>query len=301
MGCALLARAQDVVVRTTSVRTAWDRGPACRECASGPAFGDRPDPRGIIFSTMRGSHESSISRYGGQWWFPRVYVALFAILAACFIIELAVGPISAMATGFLLGYVVLLSLLIALSSSVWRKIVLTESQLRVPKGFGFGSTKIPVSEIAGVGLLYCYWPRWTGYRQVNRWSLYFWRSDGSRISDPAFGIVDKEKEPKGVRLKQRRLDEAWVAERMANASSDHLAQSNPGRIASDIYQRVVDLQGPSGSLTVNQLQKTSGSWSNQDPAALTIGYWSPDGTLGATRWAQEREAPENPPIGWANR
>ncbi len=187
---------------------------------------------------------------------------------------------------------------VGISSPALRRISLSESILRIPKGWG--AVKIPVEEVAGIGLLFRYWPLGTGWNKTHSWDLTIWRTDGTYQCDFAVSVFDRHQGPSGVRLKPRMLDDAIVVTKLAGVDSATLASSRAGEVATEIYGNVRDLQGDKGPLATLELQKHA-SWSNQDRAPLTIAFWSPDGEMGPTHWAREREAPENPPIGWANR
>jgi hypothetical protein len=177
----------------------------------------------------------------------------------------------------------------------WRRISLDERALRIPRGLR--SSKISIADIAGVGLIYCYWPRGTGWGKTSNWDLFVWRSDGSYIADFAVSWVDLH-ERSG--WKPAHLDDAVVASKVELVDARRIADSKPARVASDVYSRVAALQGPTGPLTTRQLQMHA-SWAFSDKPPLHIGYRSPDGEMGPTRWATEREALADPPIGWANR
>jgi hypothetical protein len=253
---------------------------------------------GKIDCSSMSPHKLPVTKYGGQKWWWRFYAASVVLLAA-WIFVLLFSSTSGVTVYSIFG-LIWLSLLITLagaSNPAWRKVKLTDSALLIPKGFG--TISIPISDIAGIGLLFCYWPFGTGWRKTPSWDLFVWRVDSSCEKDFAVSYFDRKQELPGLQLKPRRVDQDYVATRVRRADASRLAASRPGQVALDIYKRVLAAQGASGPLARQQLQKTA-SWSNQDRAPLTIAYWSPDGNIGASRWAQEREAPENPPIGWAN-
>jgi hypothetical protein len=185
------------------------------------------------------------------------------------------------------------SLFAMMFSGSWRRVKLTESTLHIPKRLG--ASRMAVSDVAGVGLLFC-WQSIGG--PFGRWDLFVWRSDGCYERCPSISCFDTAQGPPGLHMKPRIMSEGYVAGWLARADASRLASSRPGRIATDLYQRVLAVQGTDGPLARCELQKQA-SWSNRDRDPLTILFWSPDGEMGAARWAQEREAP--PPIGWANR
>lgn len=206
------------------------------------------------------------------------------------------------------GLFILFGLLcLAALGQAWRRIALSGSVLRIPKGFN-GWVEIPVRDIAGVGLLFCQFPFGTGPgpEGVSSWALAFWRTDGTRALDRAVCVVlpPKSAHKRGqwssgsVRLKPRFVDEAFVENLLAETDMQRLNSSKPARIALDIYQRVLAAQGTTGPLATQHLQRCD-SWANSDSPPLTIAYWSPDGAVGKNRWARDREPPANPPVGWA--
>jgi hypothetical protein len=198
-------------------------------------------------------------------------------------------------------------LCLAALSQAWRRIALTESVLRLPKGLS-GWVDLPIRDIAGVGLLYCQFPFGTGWgiEGTSSWALAVWRIDGTReldravcVPSPRPNVAKRERgSARYATLKPRVVDEAFVEQLLAETDAQRLGASKPAQVAVDIYQRVLAIQGTAGPLATKQLQRCD-SWANSDTPPLAIAFWSPDGTLGKTQWARDREPPTDPPVGWA--
>jgi hypothetical protein len=247
--------------------------------------------------------ETFVARYRGQSWYARFYA--IALLFVCLFIGIAV--LTAKWSGFSIYLLVLAGVtasFVFLAKPFWKNVTISESAVRMP--FRFRSITVPLKDIGGVGLVFTYWPFGTGYRTVSGWSLVVWRSDMSRydnraiMSIPVHVIENGTSKMKWGGIKPRRLDEAYLHRLVTTTDLTRLAGSAPGMIATAIYEHALRNQGPTGPLATLQLQKKI-TWSNADPAPLSVAYWSPDGEIGSAHWASERESPENPPVGWANR
>jgi hypothetical protein len=235
-----------------------------------------------------------VIRYRGQRWWWRWYSLCIAFVVVwLLIILLSAPPVAIGYSIYLTAFLVIFVTVLGLTTPAWRKIKLTESALCIPQGFG--RVKIPVSEVAGIGLLYRYWPSMRGLNKTKSWDLFVWRADGSYVSDFAVSYVDMHQKSSGpIRLRPRLIDDTYVASMVGRFDVPRLAASKPALVAADLYRRIVSIQGRDGPLAVLQLQKHA-SWSNQDRAPLNVAFWSPDGEVGACRWAQEREIPETRP------
>ncbi len=137
---------------------------------------------------------------------------------------------------------------------VMRPLILTRSALRIPPT-GFRTVVIPISDVAGVGLLYrIHRPP---DRSPSAWHAYVWRRNGSvqRVN----GLICRKR---------------------ADASSSRIAASRAGRTVRRLDKKVRAAQGPAGSLAILELQK-------QGRVGLTdnlVAFWSPDGEMGPTRY-----------------
>jgi hypothetical protein len=192
---------------------------------------------------------------------------------------------------------------VAVVSTVYlfaRRITLDPSILRVP--VRFGRKKIPVGDVAGVGLLYAQCTQSSLGLRFSGWYVAFWRSDGTQIVCTT-ALVDLDRTRRRslprhpLRFKPRTLDVNTVAQLVSDVDPLRVASTRAAMIVRDISARVLALQGPDGPLAAMQLQRTV-TWAMSDPTPL-IAYWSPDGQLGPARWASEREHPLDPPVGWA--
>src|SRR5271167_1216225 len=198
------------------------------------------------------SRRSSTTRYGGQRWYWRFYgIGLFALGVWLLVEANRAGTINGYTIyGVVLGWIVLG--VGAGLTPAWRRITFNDRALRIPRILG--SVKIPVEEVAGIGLIYCYWPWGTGYNKASSWDLFVWRTNGSYVSDFAVSWVNLERQA-GNRWKPRQLNDEVVASMIERVDARRIADSKPARIAADIYGRIIAAQGPTGPLATRQLQK----------------------------------------------
>jgi hypothetical protein len=137
---------------------------------------------------------------------------------------------------------------------VMRPLILTRSALRIPPT-GFRTVVIPISDVAGVGLLYrIHRPP---DRSPSAWYAYVWRRNGSvqRVN----GLICRKR---------------------TDASPSRIAASRAGRTVRQLDNKIRAAQGPAGSLATLELQK---HWR----VGLTddlVAFWSPDGDMGTTQY-----------------
>lgn len=168
------------------------------------------------------------------------------------------------------------------------RITLRAGTLRIPRG-AFHTTRIAVGDVTGIGL---------AFRQVRSaaglgvgWYLTVWRGPGAG-EQTGISYVPMLLRYRGPAAAQKLLAVS-PAVSAGDASRDftigkfdpaaqtdmaRLASTHPARVARDLYQRVLSLQGPGGLLAAIEQQKhvpASGRWA---PATVQA-VWSPDGVM----------------------
>ena len=105
---------------------------------------------------------------------------------------------------------------------------LDDAELRIP--WGLRRIRIPVAEIAGVGLVYGLYPLGTGYLKPNRWALTVWRANGSRETVEAISAFLSAE--RGIAVKPRKVTEELVTvlspRQMWSASPIPVPGTSPG-------------------------------------------------------------------------
>jgi hypothetical protein len=140
-----------------------------------------------------------------------------------------------------------------IASMTVRPIVLSRSALRIPNGFK--TVVIPLDDVAGVGLLYHSFRRYT--QSGSAWSVFVWRRNGSA---QRAGIL--------------------ICRRGPDLPPSQLAASRAGRMATRLDAKIRARQGPAGSLATLELQKHASS----GLAYHVVAFWSPDGDMGLVRY-----------------
>jgi hypothetical protein len=181
-------------------------------------------------------------------------------------------------------------------------LVLTTHTLHRPRLFKRAQI-IPLDEVTGVGLVY---RRVVGVSTSLAWLLFLWttgdmpRSLGIAYQptgwlDPPDEVRKKflAKEPSATE-QGRHVDSfhfRYNFNPVTQTDPDKVAATHAGRVAREIYDRVLAYQGPSGYLAVRADQKhVPASYS---PTASTSSiFWSPDGEIG-----RSSHQPEPPPAG----
>lgn len=170
------------------------------------------------------------------------------------------------------------------------RITLRAGTLRIPRG-AFHTTRIAVGDVTGIGLAFRLVSSATGRRVGAGWYLTVWHDAGAgeqtgisyvpmvwRYRGPAAAarfLVAGPAESGGHAGREFALDRFDPA---AQTDVAKLAATHPGRVARDLYQRVLSLQGPGGLLAATEQQKhvpPSGHWS----LATVLAVWSPDGVM----------------------
>ncbi len=196
----------------------------------------------------------STFRYGRPW----IGVALIVYAIGMFIYVaffayklLSVGPNSGggfawinglFLTVMVLPYLILMPFLLRNPTKMWRVITVTDSELRLPDPKW---RHLSFVEVAGVGL--------GRYQKVlgstnGSWAPIFWRSDGSHLRVNGLGLETSKKSP----------EETKAAEAV-----------------SEIYRRIAAIQGPSGLLATQALQRKS----NLGVSESITSVWDPSSHL----------------------
>ncbi len=165
-----------------------------------------------------------------------------------------------------------------------RPLIITHESLKLPN---FGPRRvIPVSDIAGVGLLYI---RPSSSMKFEGWSLNIWRKDGLRYELYQFMIPPAFLSSTRIPLKQRLLLDfrKWIQFPAPSDSFNDLLNTRTGEVAKKIYDFVASIQGPDGPLKTLELQKHPIADKFSTPETITwlspkgtiLAWWSPDGEI----------------------
>jgi hypothetical protein len=189
-------------------------------------------------------------------WIAVLVLAIpFAIIAGCVALMVKASEVDQPAAGALFAVPALIGVaLAAFFVRVMRPVTLTQSALRIPPS-GFKTVVIPISEVAGVGLLYCV--RGPPDRSPSAWYVYVWRRNGSvqRVN----GLICRKR---------------------ADVPPSQIAPSRAGRAVRRLDSKIRAVQGPGGSLATLELQKHG----RVGLADNVVAFWSPDGDMGPTRY-----------------
>lgn len=168
------------------------------------------------------------------------------------------------------------------------RVTLRAGTLRIPRG-AFRTTRIAAADVTGIGLAFrlvssigggrlaagWYLTVWHGAEAGEQTGISYvpmsWRRRGSAaaflLSSPAADAADSRR--------NFSLDQFDPA---AQTNVAKLASTYPGRVARDLYHRVLSLQGAQGLLPATEQQKhvhASGRWA----LATVLAVWSPDGVM----------------------
>jgi hypothetical protein len=152
----------------------------------------------------------------------------------------------------------------------------------------------PLDQITGVGLIY---KRAAGDPTPEGWFLYVWTT-GDAPWNVGIGYSPRWLHPASeVRQKFLAIDPppaeqgrsvdpyafSYHFNPVTQTDPDKLAVTRPGRVAREIYNRVLAYQGPSGYLAVRQDQKhvPIRAYETYTGSPLEHAFWSPDGELGS--------------------
>jgi hypothetical protein len=180
----------------------------------------------------------------------------------------------------------------------WPMAVLTAHTLRRPRVF-HRARIIPLEEITGIGLVY---QRSAGAAAPAGWFLYLWTTGdiprGVGISyAPARWLFPASKvrqkflavEPSAAEKRERfdRYKFSYGFDPVTQTDPSKIAATYAARVATEIYDRVLAYQGPSGLLATRQDQKHVPVPAAYFRPSITISpvkaaYWSPDGEIGRT-------------------
>ena len=132
-------------------------------------------------------------------------------------------------------------------------VTVTRSALRIPSAFR--TVVIPLSDVAGVGLLYH--TRCPSEPGPSAWLVFVWRGNGS--AQRVAGLSCR---------------------RHADAPPNQIGRSRAGRMARRLDSKVRAMQGPAGNLATLQMQKHARVGLTDD----LVAFWSPDGDMGPMRY-----------------
>ncbi len=159
--------------------------------------------------------------------------------------------------------------------ALFRPIRIAGNVLRVPRLVS--TQEIPLSDIAGVGLLFK--KESVGTRRSSGWYPYVWRGDGSAIRLGTTEFVPRQwirpGDPDAV---PRKMVMKGNIDELRSTDPQLLAESPVGRLAAGIHEQVAHVQGPVGLLLTRHLQKVGRPPPNS--AGRLTAYWSPDGEVG---------------------
>jgi len=163
------------------------------------------------------------------------------------------------------------------STSFLRCVTLTDTELRVPR---YHKTLVmPTVEMAGVGLLYH--KEKYGRRAPSGWFVYAWRVDDSKEKlAPLFYNPGKLVEVGDETGRASRFVKKGSGDEIRSTNPALLASSRAGRVARQLYDGVLAIQGPLGNLSRLQMQRHPEVIASDAPE--TTAYWSPDGEMGRT-------------------
>jgi hypothetical protein len=165
-------------------------------------------------------------------------------------------------------------------------LVLTQESVRIQRG-AFHALDVPVKDIAGVGLVFMrfrsagghgpppgwYLTIWNGQEQAERIGIAYmpavWRNSGPRAAAKFLAKTTPHLPTSAVpRFSLKNFDPA------AETDAAKLGATHAARVANQIYQRVLALQGPAGLLADTEKQKHVPV---DEEGALA--FWSPAGTM----------------------
>jgi hypothetical protein len=215
----------------------------------------------------------------GRWqWLALWFVACFS----CLLIYIAVlivdapKPLYGGAIFATVAAVLVWLWFLFLAFTAFRPIRITHEELFIPGGL-FSTNRIPVSEIAGVGLLFQ--NASLGTQRFSGWYPFVWRQDGTVVRLTGFDYTPSRwVRPGDVDGKARRMVTKGNVDEMRSTNPTVMATSAAGQLVIGLYSRIVENQKPSGLLALRQMQK------ERVPPRETDGsftaFWSPDGEMG---------------------
>jgi hypothetical protein len=166
-------------------------------------------------------------------------------------------------------------LLVLATIPTFRPIAIANDNLRIPRIIS--STKIPLMEISGVGLLFK--KEMPGTKRSSGWYLYVWRGDESLVRLGTSEFIPKRwVKPHDPNGRSHRFVMKGSMDEIRSTDPAILAESKLGKMAKRIFDEVLRTQGGSGVLAVRQLQRHP-HLSLSQGTSLTA-YWSPDGEIG---------------------
>lgn len=169
------------------------------------------------------------------------------------------------------------------------RVTLRAGTLRIPRG-AFHTTRIAAAEVTGIGLAFRLVSSVGGRRLAAGWYLTVWHGaePGEQTGISYVPMSWRRRGPAVAFLLSGAAGDAADAGRnfsldrfdpAAQTDVAKLTSTYPGRVARDLYQRVLSLQGAQGLLAATEHQKhvhASGRWA----LATVRAVWSPDGVMG---------------------
>jgi hypothetical protein len=170
------------------------------------------------------------------------------------------------------------------------RLTLRQATLRIPRG-AFHTTRIAARDVTGIGLSFRLVNSASGRRLGAGWYLTVWDGAGTaqqtgisyvpmlwRYRGPAAAKKFLVASLAGTAEDARRDFSLDRFDPAAQTDVARLASTYPDRVARDLYQRLLSLQGPDGLLATTEQQKhvhMSGRWA----LATVLAVWSPDGVM----------------------
>jgi hypothetical protein len=209
--------------------------------------------------------------------------------------DLAAGSWAKSTRPWAVSFIVLGGLLIVLACWLLMMVlrpalVLTADTLLISRG-AFHTTCVSVADIAGLGLIFRRCAMIGSQRPPDAWFLAVWQGAqpavrtaisylpalttrrDARALEKYLAIPSAIPAPGSRRLSLDEFDPA------SQTDGEKLAATYAGRVAREIYHRVLAQQGPGGPLAVTEQQKhpdATGRWATD----RIVAFWSPDGILG---------------------
>jgi len=159
--------------------------------------------------------------------------------------------------------------------AAFRPVRITGGELRLARMWS--TVRIPVSDIAGVGLLFV--DGAPGTRVVCGWSPYVWRTDRTVVALGTGRFVPRRVVRAGDPSATKRVVVGKNGiDALASTDMAALAGSAAGTAATRVRSFVLASQGPAGPLARQELQREPTR--PADAGALFTAYWSPTGESG---------------------
>lgn len=158
-----------------------------------------------------------------------------------------------------------------------RPVRLNQNELRIPNILT--TTVIPLADIAGIGMLFR--KQRFGTRRPSAWYAFVWRPDSSLVrAGMSSYSLKRFVTPNDPAAKPRAWAVKGSLDGLLSTDFGALESSPTGKMAKDLYERVLRAQGPGGKLSTLHFQKRP--YGSLLRGSSLTGYWSPDGEYGKT-------------------